>query len=193
MSSSCRLRARRGLTLALVVATTGELAACSVGAQDAPVPVVAPRASTSAPTHQAGVPLTVQVYVVQGDRLFRLTRTVPPGAGAEPALAALAMPLTRAEVARGLRSALPTTGTQLKGELADGVARISVPSGFDRISVREQELAMAQLVFTITADTLASSVLMVHGSRPLAMPDDTGTLVDRPVTRFDYGAFQPAS
>lgn len=168
-------------------------AACSVGPQDRAVPVQAPRASAPSPTTQAGVPLTVQLYVVRGDNLYRLTRTVAPGAGLEPALAALAHPLTTAEVARGLRSALPTSGTPLKGELRDSVARISVPKGFDRISVREQQLAMAQLVFTVTADTLASSVVLVQGNRELPVPDASGKLVSRPVTRLDYAAYRPTS
>lgn len=171
------------------------LSGCSVGAQGSPVVVRAPRASAPAPTPstRAGVPLTVQVYAVQADHMYRLTRTVPPGAGLEPALTALAMPLTTAEVARGLRSALPTTGTPLKGTVRDGVARVSVPKGFDHISVRDQELAMAQLVFTVTADTLASSVVLVQGSRELPVPDSTGRLVARPVTRLDYSAYQPTS
>lgn len=169
------------------------LAGCSVGPQDVPVPVHAPRASAPSPTTQAGVPLTVQLYVVRGDNLYRLTRTVPPGAGLEPALVALAEPLSTAEVARGLRSALPTSGTPLVGTLRDSVARVSVPKGFDRISVREQQLAMAQLVFTITADTLASSVVLVQGSRELPVPDDSGQLVARPVTRLDYAAYRPTS
>jgi hypothetical protein len=68
-----------------------------------------------------------------------------------------------------------------------------VPKGFDHISVREQELAMAQLVFTITADTLASGVVLVQGSRELPVPDATGRLVEGPVTRLDYAAYQPTS
>lgn len=169
------------------------LGGCSIGAQDAPVVVSAPTASAASPTTRAGVPLTVQAYVVRADHVYRLSRTVPPGAGLEPALMALAVPLSTAEVARGLHTALPATRTPLTGELRDGVARIDVPKGFDRISVREQELAMAQLVFTITADTLASSVVLVQGDRELPVPDDSGRLVTRPVTRLDYAAYRPTS
>ena len=188
-----RTAAGRALVAVVAGVVLALLADCSVGAQDAPVVVQAPQASAPTPSSRAGVPLTVQVYAVQADHMYRLTRTVPPGAGLEPALTALAMPLTTAEVARGLRTALPTTGTALKGELRDAVARVSVPKGFDHISVREQELAMAQLVFTVTADTLASSVVLVQGSRELPVPDATGQLVARPVTRLDYAAYQPTS
>jgi hypothetical protein len=52
---------------------------------------------------------------------------------------------------------------------------------------------MAQLVFTVTADTLASSVVLVKGNRELPVPDATGRLVARPLTRLDYAAYQPTS
>jgi hypothetical protein len=200
LSSSCRGRtssrpstSRRAVVALLAGLLLTAPAGCSIGPQDYPVTVQAPRPSTPSASARAGVPLTVQVYEVQGDHLHRLTRTVPPGAGLEPALRGLAEPLTTADIARGLRSALPTTGTPLTGEVRDGVARVSVPKGFGRISVREQELAMAQLVFTITADTLASGVVLVQGSRELPVPDATGRLVEGPVTRLDYAAYQPTS
>ena len=45
--------------------------------------------------------------------------------------------------------------TPCEGIVDDGVARIELPTGFERISVHEQSLAMAQLVFTVTANSLA--------------------------------------
>lgn len=167
-------------------------AGCSVGPQHHPVRVQVPSATTTAPTKGLGVPLTVQVYLVRGDRLSRVSRTVPAGAGLDPALAGLAEPPSAAELSAGLRSALPATGSPSSGRLVDGVARVSVPKGMARLSVREQELAMAQLVFTLTADTLASSVQLVQGTRTLSVPDGTGRLQDRPVTRLDYAAYRPA-
>lgn len=92
----------------------------------------------------------------------------------------------------GLRSALPIASSPLRGVVdADGVARIMLPSGFERISVHEQSLAMAQLVFTVTANSLAQSVQLVQGTRSLPMPDPSGQLVTRPVTRVDYAAYNP--
>jgi hypothetical protein len=76
--------------------------------------------------------------------------------------------------------------------VVDGVARIELPTGFERISVHEQSLAMAQLVFTVTANSLATSVQLVQGSRALPMPSPSGQLISRPVTRQDYAAYDPA-
>ncbi|GAB3445786.1 hypothetical protein GCM10027517_27190 [Phycicoccus ginsengisoli] len=187
-----RLASRTVASAALVALVALVLGGCTVGAQGSPVPVQAPTVGSPSPSSGPGVPLTVQVYLVRGDRLARVSRTVAPGAGLEPALAGLAKPLSAGELAAGLRSALPATGSPLSGRLVDAVARVSVPKGFARVSVREQELAMAQLVFTVTADTLASSVQLVQGERELSTPDGTGRLVDRPVTRLDYAAYRPA-
>ena len=176
-----------------VVAAALGLSACSIGTQASPVPASAPTAtpSTSGPSRQ-GVPLTVQVYLVQGDHLARVTRTVPPGAGLEPSFVGLAVPVTPAMAADGVRSALPIASTPLRGVVDDdGVARIELPAGFERISVHEQSLAMAQLVFTVTANSLAQSVQLVQGTRSLPMPDPSGQLVTRPVTRVDYAAYNP--
>ena len=177
----------------IVVAGALGLSACSIGTQAGPVPASAPTttATSSGPSRQ-GVPLTVAVYFVQGDHLARLTRTVPPGAGLEPSFVGLAVPVTPAMAAAGIRSALPIASTPLRGVVdEDGVARITLPPGFERISVHEQSLAMAQLVFTVTANSLAQSVQLVQGSRSLPMPDPSGQLVTRPVTRVDYAAYNP--
>jgi hypothetical protein len=158
------------------------------------VAVVAPTTTVTSPgPSRQGVPLTIQVYLVQGDHLVRLTRTVPPGAGLEPSLVGLATPITPAMAAAGVHSALPLANAPLKGEVEDGVARIELPAGFERISVHEQSLAMAQLVFTVTANSLATSVQLVQGTRALPMPDPSGQLVARPVTRNDYAAYNPPS
>jgi hypothetical protein len=169
------------------------LSACSIGTQPEPVPASAPTASTtSAGPSRQGVPLTVQVYLVQGEHLARATRTVPPGAGLEPSFVGLAVPVTPAMAASGIRSALPIASNPLRGVVdEDGVARIQLPTGFERISVHEQSLAMAQLVFTVTANSLAQSVQLVQGTRALPMPAPSGQLVTRPVTRVDYAAYNP--
>lgn len=182
----------RGCVRACTLAVALVVAGCSIGTQSAPVPAVAPSATaTSSGPSRLGVPLTIQVYLVQGDHLARLTRTVPPGAGLEPSFVGLATPITATMTAAGIRSALPLASHPLRGTVDDGVARIELPTGFERISVHEQSLAMAQLVFTVTANSLATSVQLVQGSRALPMPDPTGQLVTRPVTRVDYAAYNP--
>ena len=168
---------------------------CTLGPQDAPVAVPgSSRATTTGPVTPTAVPFTMQAYLLRGDRLARVERQVAEGSGIDPALSALAMPLSREEVAQGLRTALPSTTVPLVGRLtATGAAEVNVPEGFDRLSVRVQEEALGQIVFTVTADTIASSVQIVQDGRVLPMPDANGQLLSRPLTRADYVALTPAS
>lgn len=182
-------RAAYGATTTALVAALG---GCGLGPQSAPVAVQAPTTTEAHPgPSQAGVPLTIQVYLVQGDRLARVTRTVPPGAGLEPSFVGLATPLTRVQTEAGLRSVLPVSSGPLRGTVVDGVARVDLPTGFERISVHDQSLAMAQIVFTVTANSLATSAQLVEGGRALPVPDASGQLVNRPVSRVDYARFEP--
>lgn len=166
---------------------------CTIGAQAEPDLVVLPSsvapATTGSPT---GVPLSLQVYLVRGDRLQRVTRSVASGRGVDLALRALMAPLEPDELAAGLRTAVPMTTRTLTADVTDGgTARITVPPGFDRLSMGEQQVAMAQIVFTITADTLAGDVQLVNGSRVVAVPDSRGELVTHPVSRQDYSDLAP--
>lgn len=169
---------------------------CSIGPQDAPVPVAPPETTSTPVEKSAGrevpFPVTVQAYFLRGNHLVRLSRTVPRGSGLRPSLDALTEPLTTAELAEGLRSDLPTSPTQLRGRLvAFGAAEVSVPPGFDRLSVRDQANAVAQLVFTVTANTTAGSLRLVQGGESVPVPDGTGEIVDGPVTREDYFQLRP--
>jgi hypothetical protein len=197
LSSSCRSadrRVRRVVACLVAAALTAAAGGCALSPQAEPDPVLlpSPAASTSSGGPQPGVPLNVQVYLIHGDRLQRVTRTVAPGRGIEPVVQALTAPLDDIELADGLRTAVPTTTHPLAATVTNqGTARVTVSPGFDRMSVREQQYAMAQLVFTVTADTLAGDVVLVNGSRVVAVPDDRGELLARPVTRLDYAGLAP--
>lgn len=186
--------ARSVSTVVVVLLTALGLCSCSIGVQSSPDLVDVPRStpSGSATESSSGVPLTVQVYLLHGDRLERVARSVSPGVGLEPVLRALGAALRSDEVARGLRTALPESASRLSGEVAGGTARITIPSGLDRLSVREQQAAVAQIVFTVTADSLATSVKLVSGGRPIAVPDGDGQLVERALKRGDYASLAPS-
>ncbi|WP_323099882.1 GerMN domain-containing protein [Intrasporangium sp. YIM S08009] len=171
-------------------------AACTLTPQAEPVPLQLPeppgpdRASSTARTD--AVPLTMQVYLVHGDRLQRVTRTVPEGIGMGPVLDALTQPLNEVELANGLRSAVPVSTRSLAADLTmQGTARVTVPTGFDRLALRDQQLAVAQIVFTVSANTLASDVQLVSGTRVVPVPDARGALTSTPVARSDYADLAP--
>jgi hypothetical protein len=189
--------------VAAVAVTAAVLpAACTLTPQAEPVPLQLPEApnpdSPDAPggssntAHADAVPLTMQVYLVHGDRLQRVTRTVPEGIGMGPVLDALTQPLNTVELANGLRSALPVSTRSLTADMTmEGTARVTVPTGFDRLALRDQQLAVAQIVFTVSANTLASDVQLVSGARVVPVPDAHGALVSTPVARSDYAELAP--
>lgn len=170
------------------------LGGCAITAQSEPERIVESTAGASSRGDgQPGVPLSMQVYLVHGNRLQHVTRVVTPGRGLEPVLRALSAPVDSAELAAGLRTAVPATSHPLAGTMSDPrTADVAVPAGYDRLSMGEQEMAVAQIVFTVTADTLADRVRIVSGSSPVAVPIARGDLVTRPVTRQDYVAVAPA-
>ncbi|MDN5768481.1 MAG: GerMN domain-containing protein [Humibacillus sp.] len=169
------------------------LCSCSLGVQSSPDLVDVRRSTVSSPgsASASGVPLTIQVYLLHGERLERVARSAAPGIGLAPVLRALGAPIRPDEVSKGLRTALPESASGLSGVVTGSTARITVPPGLDRLSVREQQAAVAQIVFTVTADSLATSVQLVSGNRPVTVPDGDGQLVDRSVTRGDYAALAP--
>ncbi|MGN6754222.1 MAG: GerMN domain-containing protein [Intrasporangium sp.] len=156
---------------------------------------IPPQTAIPVPTTvMEGVPLSVQVYLLEGSHLFRVTRTVPPGPGMQPTLSAISATLSPDERAQGLRTALPPSVRPLRGSITGGdIAKIEVPPGFDRLPVQEQINALGQIVFTITADTLATGVQLVEDDKPVAVPDASGQLQNRPVTREDYAVLAPRS
>lgn len=180
--------------LAVWLALAMALCSCSIGAQSSPDLLDLPSGTPSGSVTQrpSGVPLTVQVYLLHGDRLERVARSVSSGVGLDPVLRALGAPLRADEVARGLRTALPESASRLSGSLVGATANIAIPSGLDRLSVREQQTAVAQIVFTVTADSLATNVQLTNAGRAVAVPDGVGQLVERPLTRGDFATLAPA-
>jgi hypothetical protein len=170
------------------------LAGCSVPAQAQPVVVrsAAPSTATSPSTAAPQPSVRVVVYLVQGERLVAVYRFAALGDGLASVLGALGQPLTPGQSSSGLRSALPTRLTGWSGHLRGAVAQVSMPAGFDRLSVPEQVLALAQLVYTVTANTYATGVELVQGAHPLAMPDQDGQLVTGPLHRADFTRLAPS-
>ena len=188
-------RRRRGGAAILLVLVLPLLSGCGIGPQANPVVVASGRTGPAAAPSPSSteVPLTVQVFLLHGDRLTRVPRTVPAGTGLTPSLTGLNLPLTPAEVSAGLRTALPTTQTIPAGRILGTVATITMPDGFDKLSVREQVNAMSQIVYTVTADTVATEVELVRNGQVMAVPVDGQRLVTGPVGRSDYAAEAPAA
>ena len=177
------------LLAALLLTVAG---GCGVGPEAHPVPVDE-RAEDAGGAAGGDVarPVVVEVFLVKGSRLSPVSRVVSNRPGISAALRALSQPLSETERYRQLRSAVPASDEELSGTILGSVARVSMPAGFDRMAVREQVLAMGQIVYTVVANTNADRVQLYGGDRPIPVPGGDGALLDRPVGRADYAGLAP--
>jgi hypothetical protein len=183
------VRVLRGLAPAVALVL---LAGCSVGVQDRPVVLGRPSTASAVLDGTVQTSTSVQTFFVRGDRLVPLVRLAPLGPGLQPCLSGLVLPLTAKESASGLRSALPTGVARMTATVDGSVADVDVPAGLDRLTVSDQILAVAQIVYTITANSYVTTVELVQHGRALPMPDQSGQLVSRPLSRADYSTLAAA-
>ena len=165
--------------------------ACSISAQDHPVPLEAAELPVEPiPEEPAeGLEGGGAVFLVADGRLQRVSRRV--GGSVAAALDSLLEGPRETEVARGLRSAIPA-GTALLGLRIDGdLIRVDLSEEFTAIVGEEALLALAQLVYTVTGATSADRVVIwIEGeSVPVARGD--GEITSRPIGRHDYDELAP--
>lgn len=190
-NSTCR-RARPVVLLLTLAALT---AGCALGPQGEPV-ALSSTPGDGRPTHQqtgaATVKVSVRVYLVHNGTLVQVRRSAPlRNTHLETVLGALFEPLHFAERNEGLRTALPRGDQAVKVHVKDHLATLKLPPGFDGLAVSEQILAVGQLVFTISANSAAFRIEFTDGKKQIPVPDGSGRLVDRPVTRTDYIRIAP--
>jgi len=181
-------------SVALAVMAWACAVACGVPAEDAPRPVEVLASERPVPAPTAQGMATVDVYFVQGTRLGRVSRRAPERS-ASAALASLVAGPSRAEVlSEGFRTALaPQPFTYLGTERIGSreVARVDADEEFASVTGGNQLLAVAQVVWTLTALPGVEQVLIkVDGAR-IEVPTDDG-LSDQPVGRGDYLSVAPA-
>ncbi|RBY93586.1 hypothetical protein DQ237_17545 [Blastococcus sp. TF02-8] len=179
----------RRLTVWCLVALTA-LAGCGVPEQTAPEPlaVEAPEpAPATEPTVDDGA---VRLWFVRGRQLEAVSRPVGP-ADVHATLDLLAAGLTPDEVAAGLRTALAPQTLRHTGPTPDDpVVTLAVTREFTGLVGANQQLAVAQIVWTVTEFPGVEEVRFSVDGRPLEVPTDDG-LTDQPVDRDDYGSVAP--
>lgn len=180
---------RRSVTLLALVALLG---ACAIPAQDRPEAVgpvdLGPEASTAAHRPAGG---RVEVYLLRGDRLTRVTRDDDPPADVAAAVAALLAGPTADEATSGVGTAVPPGLPPVAVEVTAGAATVRLPDGFAALGADDQILAMAQLVYTVTAVPGVWSVRLTGTRGDIPVPVESGVLVSRPVGRADYPGVAP--
>jgi spore germination protein GerM len=184
---------RRFLLAAALVLGLTLASGCLLQAQEHPVPVAETTSQASGPpTVEPPRTQSVTVYLVRKDRLVAVVRQVEPSSDRlTSALGALVRGVDAAERRQDLRSSLPLdTVTPAWRVETDGL-RVELPATVDGLDTRDQVLAVAQVVYTVTENSDADRVAFVRGDAPVDVPDADGRLLTRPVTRQDYGRFAP--
>jgi len=191
-----RWPSRRALTLACLLAVM--LSGCGIPIEDGARPVPAdmipsslpppgPAASSPAGDHGAE---SADVFLVRDGRLVRVGRQPWNPPLLEGAIAALLRGPTAAERAEGVRTALARR-VRLGGTVAAGVPLIDVTDSLTDVEGEEQILALAQLVFTLTAVPGVDGVSFALDGRPVEVPTGDGALKRGPIRRHDFAAVAP--
>ena len=191
--------ARAGAFVVALAAVGGALAGCGVGAQSAPQPLD-PRAvpygllrPTSSPsTSVPGLPSARVTIYMEGEsgRLVPVRRVVPWPATISAILTQLAAGPTGRESSRGLVSPASSVGPFRVGPVRDGVVLIDLPVSFESLGGQDQQVAAAQIVFTVTTFTGVRGVEFLVGGQAAQVPSGDGSLTRGPSTRRDYLALE---
>jgi hypothetical protein len=187
---------RRVVPLLVSLALAG--AACGVGAQqtaqlidphDVPRGLLSP-ASTTTPVPIG--PARVTVYFDGPNGLVPVVRKVSSPASVQVALAQLEKGPSPSDGGGDLQSPVSTVSPFVLKRQQNGVAYVSVPDSFTNLGGQEQIVAVAQLVYTVTAVAGIGAVVLLVNGQLAQVPVAGGTLQQGPLTRADYAGLRPS-
>lgn len=138
-----------------------------------------------APTERA------TIFLVQGERLAPVQRELPAPVSVESVLEALAAGPTATEVQLGLRTALLTAGLMRSGGVSGGIATIDLGQPFTEIAGRDQIVALAQIVSTVTGLPGVGRVRFTLDAQPVGILRGDGAVTSETVSRDDYATLAP--
>lgn len=190
--------------MALMVTVALMLPGCVVPDDDAPraidpsaVPFSLLGTSTTASTEPQAPPVReveVPIYLVDSDteQLVEVMRTVEAPRSVLEALAELLQGPNADELAEGLTSAISRSTTLLGIDGPhDGVVTVNLSDDLSGIGGQGQRLALAQVVFTVTAAPEIDGVLFAFEGEPSQVPDGQGQSTAEPLDRADFATFHP--
>lgn len=162
-----------------------------IPAQQVPFELVTPTSSTTVAAPRERV--AAEVFFLRDGRLESAGRQVTAPATIGTVLASLAQGPTAEERERGLTSAVNEGTRVLSAEVANGAAVVNVSDSFSRIGVRNQIMALAQIVYTATALTGVDRVQVMLDGEAVQVPRGDGTSAMTALRRADYPGFAPLS
>ncbi len=187
----------RRMLASLIVAVVA-LGACGVSSEDSATKVprdhvpfgLLNQHSGASPTATTGA--DTLLYFVKNGRLASVVRRIDPDPRLRTVLRELLRGPTKDEVDAGLHSALPEPNAVNRISDTAGTASVDLARAFSTLPSTEQLLALAQLVFTLTARPGIGQVRFTLRGESTEVPLANGSLVSTPVSRDDYAAVAPA-
>jgi len=181
------------LVLALISGACGipnSSAPQSLSRRDVPFGLLSPSASSPrANPSRPQVPTVV--YLLQAGHLVPAVHSVDAPLSLQKVLDALVRGPTDRESTSGLQSAISTQARLTATGVAGGVATVDLGGGFGQIGGREQILAVAQAIFTVTNLPSVTGVIFTDAGQPVDAPAGDGTLTSGPLVRQDFATLAP--
>jgi len=194
----CLRRARTALAgAAIAVVAT---AACGIPSDDratvaspdsVPFDLLAQAPSVTATTLPLAPTERATIFLVQGERLAPVQRELPAPVSVESVLEALADGPTATEVQLGLRTALLAPGLMRSGGVSGGIATIDLGQPFTEIAGRDQIVALAQIVSTVTGLPGVGRAIFRLEGQPVGVLRGDGAVTTESVSRDDYATLAP--
>jgi spore germination protein GerM len=132
-----------------------------------------------------------RVYFVVGARLIPEIRRVVGLNVPSESLRALLLGPSATESAAGVASEIPPETRLISLDLRGKVALVDLGTDFGSAGGSQQVLAVAQIVYTLTASRLIKAVEFSIDGRRIEVPDGSGSLSTAPRTRADYQGQSP--
>jgi spore germination protein GerM len=131
------------------------------------------------------------LFLVQGERLAPVQRELPAPVSVDTILEALPAGPTTTEVQLGLRTALLAPGLMHSGGVSGGIATIDLGQPFTEIAGRDQIVALAQIVSTVTGLPGVGRVRFTLDGQPVGILRGDGAVTTETVSRDDYATLAP--
>jgi hypothetical protein len=182
----------RRLAPLLLIATLASVGGCGFPTQDSSSKAVADQPASLITEPEGGRPIleTVSVWLVGDETLKASPRRVQSPAEASSVLTELLSGPTDAEIARGLRSAIPSPDMVVDVATSAGRADVQLASDFLDIPAGDQVLALGQIVFTLTDLRGVGRVRFLIDDVPVLVPLPSGDSTEDSVSRDDFAALR---
>lgn len=125
------------------------------------------------------------IYLEGPQRLVAVSRDVPAPVTAARVLAALGQGPTSVEASEGLQSPISTAAPLTIWRLGPTSVTVNITNAFTTLAGQNQAIAVAQLVYTLTALPGVDSVGIRIDGKKAKVPTGKGTLSGGPLDRAD--------